>query len=148
VQRASRHGRALSIALLDLDHFKQVNDTNGHQIGDRVLAEVARRLTEAVRSGELIGRIGGEEFAWLMPEATPDGAYAASERIRDAIQDTPFGAAGTLTISIGVCSNDEARTAAELVDFADQALYWSKQGGRNNTHVYTAAAGRELSAQT
>jgi diguanylate cyclase (GGDEF)-like protein len=108
VERSARHGRALSVAVLDLDHFKQVNDTHGHQTGDRVLAEVARRLAGAVSSGELMGRIGGEEFAWLMPEATPGGAHAAAERVRASIQDTPFDAVGTLTLSVGVCSNQQA----------------------------------------
>jgi len=103
-----------------------------------VLAEVARRLAGAVRSGELMGRIGGEEFAWLMPEATPDGAHAAAERVRASIQDTPFDAVGTLTLSVGVCSNQQAATADELVGRADEALYWSKAGGRNMTSVYSA----------
>jgi len=137
VERSARHGRALSVAVLDLDHFKQVNDTHGHQTGDRVLVEVARRLAAAVRSGELMARIGGEEFAWLMPEATQDGAHAAAERVRHAIQGTPFDVAGTLTISVGVCSNEQARTGEQLVGFADQALYWSKQSGRNTTQIYT-----------
>jgi diguanylate cyclase (GGDEF)-like protein/PAS domain S-box-containing protein len=138
VERSTRHGRALSVAVLDLDHFKLVNDTHGHQTGDDVLAEVARRLGAAVRGGELMARIGGEEFAWLMPEATPEGARAAAERVREAIQDTPFAAAGTLTVSIGVCSNEHGQTADELVRRADEALYWSKAGGRNMTSIYTA----------
>jgi diguanylate cyclase (GGDEF)-like protein/PAS domain S-box-containing protein len=138
VERSTRHGRPLSVAVLDLDHFKLVNDTYGHQTGDDVLAEVARRLGGAVRGGELMARIGGEEFAWLMPEATPEGACAAAERVRATIQNTPFDAAGTLTVSIGVCSNEHAQTADELVGRADEALYWSKAGGRNMTSVYTA----------
>jgi diguanylate cyclase (GGDEF)-like protein/PAS domain S-box-containing protein len=138
VERATRHGRALGVAVLDLDHFKLVNDTHGHQTGDDVLAEVARRLAGAVRGGELVARIGGEEFAWLMPETTPEGARAAAERIRKAIQSTPFAAAGALTVSIGVCSNEQARSADELVRHADEALYWSKAGGRNMTSVYAA----------
>jgi diguanylate cyclase (GGDEF)-like protein/PAS domain S-box-containing protein len=144
VQRAARHRRALSVAVLDLDNFKQVNDTHGHQIGDQVLAEVARRLAGAVRSGELMARVGGEEFAWLMPEATHDTAYLAAERVRQAILHTPFTSAGTLTISIGVCSNNQAQTAEELVGFADQALYWSKQAGRNTTFIYTPETPRAL----
>jgi diguanylate cyclase (GGDEF)-like protein/PAS domain S-box-containing protein len=136
VERSARHGRALSVAVLDLDHFKQVNDTHGHQTGDNVLAEVARRLAAGVRVGELMARIGGEEFAWLMPEATPEGACAAAERVREAIRTIPFDVAGTLTVSIGVCSNQQARTADELVDRADQALYRSKAGGRNRTSLY------------
>jgi diguanylate cyclase (GGDEF)-like protein len=105
-----------------------------------VLVEVARRLGAAVRSGELMARIGGEEFAWLMPEATDDGAFAAAERVRQAIADIPFETAGNLTISVGVCSNQEARTGEELVGCADQALYWSKRSGRNTTLIYTHAA--------
>ena len=138
VERSARHGRPLSVAVLDLDHFKLVNDTHGHQTGDDVLAEVARRLAGAMRGGELMARIGGEEFAWLMPEATPEGACAAAERVREAIQSAPFEAAGTLTVSIGVCSNQQAETADELVGRADEALYWSKAGGRNMTSLYTA----------
>jgi diguanylate cyclase (GGDEF)-like protein/PAS domain S-box-containing protein len=138
VERSTRHGRPLSVAVLDLDHFKLVNDTHGHQTGDDVLAEVARRLARAVRGGELMARIGGEEFAWLMPEATLEGACAAAERVRATIQDTPFDAAGTLTVSIGVCSNEQAGTADTLVGRADEALYWSKAGGRNMTSAYTA----------
>jgi diguanylate cyclase (GGDEF)-like protein/PAS domain S-box-containing protein len=144
VERSVRHGRALSVAVLDLDHFKQVNDTHGHQTGDRVLVEVARRLAAAVRSGELMARIGGEEFAWLMPEATDDGAFAAAERVRRAIAETPFDTVGGLTISVGVCSNQQAQTGEELVDRADQALYWSKRGGRNTTLIYTHAARQML----
>lgn len=138
VERSARHGRALSVAILDLDHFKLVNDTHGHQTGDEVLAEVARRLAGAVRGGELMARIGGEEFAWLMPEATAEGAWVAAERVREAIQDAPFDATGPLTVSIGVCSNMQAETADELVGRADEALYWSKAGGRNMTSIYTA----------
>jgi diguanylate cyclase (GGDEF)-like protein/PAS domain S-box-containing protein len=141
VERSTRHGRALSVVVLDLDYFKLVNDTHGHRTGDDVLAEVARRLIGAVRVGELMARIGGEEFAWLMPEATSEGACAAAERVRAAIQHTPFDVAGTLTVSIGVCSNEQAHTAEELVGRADEALYWSKAGGRNMTSVYTADVG-------
>jgi diguanylate cyclase (GGDEF)-like protein/PAS domain S-box-containing protein len=138
VERASRHGRLLSVAVLDIDHFKLINDTHGHQTGDRVLSEVAARLANAVRSGELVARIGGEEFAWLMPEAAHADAQAAAERVRKVIQNTPFDTAGTLTMSIGVCSNERAHTTEELVGFADQALYRAKRSGRNTTFVYGA----------
>ena len=138
VERSSRHGRLLSVAVLDLDHFKQVNDTHGHLIGDRVLAEVATRLASAVRTGELIARIGGEEFAWLMPEAAPADAYSAAERVRQAIENTPFDTAGVLTMSIGVCSNEHAETTEELLGLADQALYRAKHGGRNLTFLFGA----------
>jgi diguanylate cyclase (GGDEF)-like protein/PAS domain S-box-containing protein len=138
VERSSRHGRLLSVAVLDLDHFKQVNDNHGHLIGDRVLAEVATRLANAVRTGELVGRIGGEEFAWLMPETAQADAYSAAERVRQAIKSTAFDTAGALTMSIGVCSNEHAETAEDLLGCADQALYRAKQGGRDLTFVYDA----------
>ena len=133
LQRASRHGRALSIGVFDLDHFEQINDNYGHQSGDRVLAEVARRLTSVARTGEVVARTGGEEFAWLMPETDRDGAYQAADRARRAIEAAPFEEVGTLTISAGVCSNEHTRTAQELFSAADEALYRAKQSGRNRT---------------
>ena len=140
VQRASRHGRALSLAILDLDHFKQVNDEHGHQTGDAVLAAVALRLAAVARSGELVARVGGEEFAWLMPETTQQGAYLAAERARRAIEVSPFEGAGAVTISAGVCSNQHAHTAQELLSAADQALYRAKRNGRNITFIYSQDA--------
>ena len=101
LERARRYGRDLSLVLIDLDHFKGVNDRGGHQTGDRVLTEVARRLSTQARSGELVARIGGEEFAWLLPETTDRGARAAAERIRVAIESEPFQGAGTVTASVG-----------------------------------------------
>lgn len=136
-ERAARHGRAISLALFDLDHFKHVNDTHGHQIGDEVLAAVALRLAALARAGEVVARIGGEEFAWLMPETTQDGAYLAAERARHAIEGAPFQVAGSLTISAGVCSNRYAHTAQELLGAADRALYGAKDNGRNTTFIYT-----------
>jgi diguanylate cyclase (GGDEF)-like protein len=83
-----------------------------------------------------------------MPEATRGGAYAAAERARRAIGLTPFDTAGTMTISVGVCSNAQAQTSEELVAFADRALYWSKSSGRNTTSIYTPEALRRLSGAT
>jgi diguanylate cyclase (GGDEF)-like protein len=137
VERASRHGRVLSLALFDLDHFKQINDTHGHQTGDTVLAEVAQRLAAVARTGEVVARIGGEEFAWLMPETTQEAAYLASERARRAIQKTPFQIAGPLTISAGVASNQHADSTDALFSAADRALYSAKHNGRNTTFIYT-----------
>jgi diguanylate cyclase (GGDEF)-like protein len=140
VERAARHGRALSLALFDLDHFKDVNDTHGHQTGDDVLVAVARRLAAIARTGELIARIGGEEFAWLMPETTQDGGYLAAERARHAIEAAPFEVAGALTISAGVSSNQHASTAHELLEAADRELYGAKHNGRSTTFIYTQDA--------
>lgn len=89
IARARRRLRPLSIALLDLDHFKPVNGRCGHQVGDLVLQETARRLAGIVRDGEYITRIGGEEFGWILPDASTSGAHAAAERARKAISSTP-----------------------------------------------------------
>ena len=136
-ERARRYGRDLSLGLLDLDHFKAVNDQHGHQTGDRVLAEVARRLAGQARNGELVARIGGEEFAWLMPETPQQAAYFAADRARRAIQSTPFETAGPLTVSVGVCSTEHGDDAEQLIRYADRALYWAKERGRNATVLYT-----------
>ncbi|MEJ7845594.1 MAG: PAS domain S-box protein [Acidimicrobiales bacterium] len=137
VERTGRYRRNLSVVMLDLDHFKQVNDLHGHQAGDRVLAEVARRLRAEARDGDLVARIGGEEFAWLMPETDQEGALAVAERARRAIHDGPFAEVGTVTVSAGVCASTCGPDAGELVRHADLALYRAKGGGRNRTVVCT-----------
>ena len=148
VGRAIRHRRGLALVLLDLDHFKEVNDTHGHQVGDTVLVEVARRLSGQVRGSELISRIGGEEFAWLLPEADGLDAWQAAERARRVIAESPFSGIGHVTLSGGVCDIHEAGGhAGDLFRFADGALYWAKLQGRNATYRYTPEVVAELSAQ-
>lgn len=147
-ERAQRHGRGLALVLMDLDHFKEVNDTFGHQVGDEVLVECARRLSAEVRGGEVVARIGGEEFAWLLPEVDGLDAWQAAERARRAITDVPFAHVGNLTLSAGVCDFAEAGgDASDLFRFADGALYWAKAQGRNATYRYTPEVVAELSAQ-
>jgi diguanylate cyclase (GGDEF)-like protein/PAS domain S-box-containing protein len=132
VARTERTQRPLALVLLDLDHFKQVNDTLGHPVGDKVLVEVAARLRDVTRAGEHLARVGGEEFAWLLPEADAAGAVAAAERAREAIRATPFALGGTLTISAGVCTLAEAGgESRELYRLADTALYRAKAAGRD-----------------
>ena len=137
VSRASRAGLPLSVAILDLDHFKAINDHNGHLVGDSVLRELGERLQDITRAGELVARVGGEEFAWIL---NVDGAeaLAAVERLRHAIAATPFQQVGTLTISVGVCDLTAAVDDTELYERADQALYAAKQQGRNRTHQYAS----------
>jgi len=142
VARAQRYQRDLSLALIDLDHFKAVNDLHGHPAGDRVLVGFAQLLNAHSREGELVARTGGEEFAWLMPETDHDAAHAAASRLREAFESTPFGNVGKVTISAGICSNTQAQTVEELLRFADQALYSAKQGGRNTSVIYTKDAPR------
>ena len=135
VERATRFGRPLSIVMLDLDHFKGVNDTHGHPFGDGVLREFARRLQDCLREVDTVARYGGEEFAVVLPETGSDGAAAVTARIVSAVRGKPFtvGAASqAVTVSAGVASfPDHGRTASEILRAADAALYVAKAAGRD-----------------
>ncbi|MBU2663885.1 GGDEF domain-containing protein [Actinoplanes bogorensis] len=136
--RHERSGDGLSVLLLDIDHFKLVNDTYGHDGGDRVLVEVARRLARAVREGDLVARYGGEEFAVLLPQSDPGEAYGVAERIRLSVADQPIpvgdGRHHRVTVSVGLASTSATDT---LIHDADQALYAAKRGGRDRVVVNT-----------
>jgi diguanylate cyclase (GGDEF)-like protein/putative nucleotidyltransferase with HDIG domain len=131
IAQARRHGRDLALVILDVDRFKRVNDTFGHQAGDAVLAEVARRLRVAARDSDVVARVGGEEFAWLMPEVGRLEAWAAADRGRAAISADVFPGVGRVTISAGVADLALARDGEELYRNADQALYLAKRYGRD-----------------
>ncbi len=131
VERAHRHGRELSLVILDLDHFKDINDAHGHAAGDLVLAHVAAELGRLARLGELVARVGGEEFAWLLPEADLAEATWAAERARRAIAGSPAPGGHRVTLSAGACSLDEDGDARDLYRRADAALYRAKADGRN-----------------
>ncbi|HWH13907.1 MAG TPA: diguanylate cyclase [Miltoncostaeaceae bacterium] len=145
--RAQRHGRPLSLAILDLDHFKRLNDVHGHQVGDAVLAEVARRLRDTSRAGEMVARVGGEEFGWIIPEAGVEDAREAVERGRRAVAAAPCADDIAVTISAGVADTDDAATPEELFRVADGALYLAKGAGRDMTRVYTPEVAPSLSAR-
>jgi diguanylate cyclase (GGDEF)-like protein len=130
-ERAHRHARPLSLVLIDIDHFKAVNDAHGHLTGDAVLVEVARRLRAAARAGDTLARIGGEEFAWILPESRRDDAGAVAERARRAVAAAPFPAVGRLTISAGVAELGRGMAPTDLVQAADAALYAAKRAGRD-----------------
>lgn len=125
-----RRGR-LSLVLLDLDHFKGVNDRYGHQEGDLVLVEVANRLRAVARQGDVMARIGGEEFAWLLPDADAPEALAAAERLLEAVRSRPVGSVPRLTVSAGVCESRPGDCASRLLEETDGALYAAKAGGRD-----------------
>ena len=132
---ATARGEALSIFFFDIDHFKGINDTHGHQAGDRVLAALARRAVAALRHGDTVGRYGGEEFLAILP-ATDAAAVAVAERLRRAVADAPFalpdGTACAVTVSVGVAtSGDGADNRAVLLHAADLALYRAKAAGRD-----------------
>lgn len=141
--RARRYASPVSVAVIDVDHFKEVNDTGGHEAGDEMLREVARCLTEATRAEDTLARVGGDEFAWILPETTGEEALAAVERARRTILGCGANAGAELpvTISAGVCDSAWSTEPAELVRFADRALYFSKEQGRNRVSLYGADTG-------
>ncbi|MEO6270449.1 MAG: GGDEF domain-containing protein [Lautropia sp.] len=134
-QRAQRYGDDLSVIMLDADFFKQVNDTHGHHIGDTVLVAIARTADSAVRSFDMVGRLGGEEFAIILTRTAIQDAIACAERIRAGVAALEFDtASGSLkvTASFGVAQySRKDRSFAELLQRADQALYRAKHNGRN-----------------
>jgi diguanylate cyclase (GGDEF)-like protein/PAS domain S-box-containing protein len=136
VERAHRYERSLTVAIIDIDHFKQFNDTYGHQTGDRVLAEVAAQLATEARTTDLVARIGGEEFAWIMPDTDERGGCAAADRARQAISSLHPSAAGSVTVSIGICSLADGLGRQELIHHADQALYAAKEAGRDRVALH------------
>ncbi len=136
VSRVGRHGRPASLLFLDLDHFKRVNDDHGHAVGDEVLAGFAQVLKRGCRRGDLAARIGGEEFAVLLPTTGRLPAALVAERIRRATQAHPLGRTvqAAVTVSVGVSSTEDPPGpvgAAELLVRADEALYRAKAEGRN-----------------
>jgi len=133
VSRAIRHGRALSLAIIDIDHFKRVNDRHGHLAGDAVLTDVAGQLSALARDGDTVARIGGEEFAWIMPETPSPVAFDVADRVRAAVAATNHGDTTDLTISVGIADLGDALTADGLYRRADTALFHAKGSGRNQT---------------
>ena len=121
--------------MIDLDHFKQVNDTYGHLNGDAVLAELASILTAGARESDVCARYGGEEFGIILHETTEQGARTLAERIRAKVAAATFPGGLKLTISIGVAATAEPALFTSLMERADQALYAAKQGGRNQVRV-------------
>jgi diguanylate cyclase (GGDEF)-like protein/PAS domain S-box-containing protein/putative nucleotidyltransferase with HDIG domain len=136
-ERSVRHGRDLALVVMDIDNFKQVNDTFGHPTGDRVLSEFARRLRACGRAGDVLARVGGEEFAWLLPETDAADAIAMAERCRRAIAAEHFDEVGPITASLGVCDDGDALGPGEMYQLADEALYAAKSSGRDRVVRHT-----------
>jgi two-component system cell cycle response regulator len=128
--RRSKH----PFTMLDLDHFKQVNDTHGHAAGDLVLRESVTRIRSVLREYDTVGRVGGEEFVVLVPDLSPDKAVAVFERIRLAVKEPPFDFDGVpiaVTVSQGMVTWDGKASVDELLMLADNALYTAKANGRD-----------------
>jgi two-component system, cell cycle response regulator len=131
---AARGGRPLSLAVLDLDRFKAVNDTYGHGCGDLVLREMVGRVLRRIRGSDLLARIGGEEFALLLPDTEHTQALLVAERVRLAIGESPFvfeGEAIIVTVSIGVAATTTGESGEALLKRADEHLYRAKRTGRD-----------------
>ena len=133
VERATRHGRQLSLVLIDIDGFKAINDAHGHPRGDVVLAEIARRLLGEMRNTDMVARVGGEEFTLLLPETSAASAFAVAERARHAVGRRPFDIVGKVTVSAGVSSLSDGGDAESMLRLADAALYRAKHAGRDTT---------------
>lgn len=141
-ERARRYKHHLSIIMLDIDLFKNVNDTYGHLIGDQVLRTIAERCRSVLRSSDKIGRYGGEEFVVILPETTIEMAEKTASRIRNVVSDRQIivdNAKISVTVSLGVSSMDTDWKLAleQVLEQADQALYRAKQSGRNRVHVWS-----------
>jgi two-component system cell cycle response regulator len=139
LSRFKRQSIPFGLVFLDIDYFKRVNDTYGHQVGDHVLRAVAKRIASSMRELDIPCRYGGEEFALILPGLTATEAYAAAERVRKLIETIPpaeLKGPERITVSLGVCSTHivddrQSVTAMQLIDWADQALYEAKHKGRN-----------------
>jgi diguanylate cyclase (GGDEF)-like protein len=143
-KRASRSGRPLSLLFLDLDGFKQVNDTHGHQAGSRTLAEAAGVIRGCARETDVVARFGGDEFSLILPDTSQDGAVSVARRIRERLRAacylTSEGLSIRLTASIGVATlPDVAASAEELLKAADTAMYRVKASGKDGIYIATAS---------
>ena len=137
LNRADRHDGNFSLVFLDVDHFKQYNDINGHQQGDKLLRKLAQILAKSIRKPDVLARYGGEEFVIILPETSKTNACRYGEKIRERVEKFPFAGkeklpGGNLTISIGIATfPEDGRDRYSLIEYADQALYQAKNSGRN-----------------
>lgn len=140
-----------ALILADIDHFKKINDTYGHPVGDKILASVASLIRANVRKDIFVARAGGEEFALVIEGNTEEEAMTIAERIRIALENTPFKNSrtgvnyGPITISLGLCMASEAEGPGELYSKADIALYCAKNGGRNRTMAFEEGMKKDFS---
>jgi two-component system cell cycle response regulator len=138
LQNAQEQGEPLCVVMADLDHFKEINDTHGHLVGDQVLHDVATRMVTGARSSDIVGRYGGEEFLIIFERATLDVARDLAERIRIRVLADPFIEDAEklyITLSLGVAQAREEESADDLIQRADQALYEAKAAGRNRVRT-------------
>ncbi len=143
---ATRHGAPLSVAMIDVDNFKEINDRHGHDRGDAVLGFVAACMSRVVRASDTVGRLGGDEFMWILPDTSSSDAVKAVERARELIAQGG-NKLDVATTSVGICDTLSTADRAELVRCADVALYASKASGRNQVTLYDADVAESLDAE-
>jgi diguanylate cyclase (GGDEF)-like protein/PAS domain S-box-containing protein len=131
VESVKRHSKHLSIIMIDIDHFKSVNDTYGHQVGDDILTQMAKLILDNTRQSDIQGRYGGEEFIIICPHTALESALLVAEKIRIAVENFQFDVVGNKTISLGVATFEANDDVASLIKKADDALYKAKNSGRN-----------------
>ncbi len=132
-----RYGRVFSVIMIDIDYFKSVNDTFGHQVGDSVLKEFAKILKENIRNTDFIGRWGGEEFLIVCPETSEENATTLALNLRKQIEETLFEKVGHKTMSVGVAQIKEEMDLDTLINNADNAMYFAKENGRNRVVTFS-----------
>jgi len=138
LHRAERYNNILSIVMADLDRFKSINDTYGHDAGDRVLKAIGNFLQQNIRDVDVVARYGGEEFVIMIPEAAKDAAYSLSERLRKQLSELKFENFPPITISLGIATYPyDGKTSEDLIKKADAAMYAAKRAGRNQVIKYT-----------
>jgi len=135
ISRSIRYKTSLSLVLYDVDNFKAVNDTQGHQFGDKVLIQLSQLVLSLLRNTDLLARWGGEEFVILIPGSDGEMAFQAAEKLRNAIEQIEFDEIGTVTCSFGVAQYEDGDTAEALISRADDALYRAKLNGRNQVEL-------------
>jgi diguanylate cyclase (GGDEF)-like protein len=137
--RAERYNNILSIVMADLDGFKNINDTYGHDAGDRVLSAIGKFFQQNIRDVDVVARYGGEEFVIMIPEAAQDAAYILSERLRKQLAELKLENMPPITISLGIATfPSDGRELEDLIKKADSAMYAAKRAGRNKVVKYTA----------
>lgn len=131
LERCERNGNSFSLILLDIDHFKYVNDTFGHQVGDIFLAEICALIKNNIRKVDIFGRWGGEEFLIISPDSSDEMPHTRAERIRQIIEGHTFSKVGNRTASFGVTAYQNDDTMDSMLQRVDNAMYTAKQSGRN-----------------
>lgn len=145
-RRSRRHRHALSVGMVDIDFFKQINDAHGHAYGDKVLQKVSQALKHTIRNEDVLGRYGGEEFLLILPHTDAGGAEVIANRLRDSVRETRFSVLeAPVTVSIGLATfpNHEDHDSDQLIRKADVALYQAKAAGRNCVRMYLPKSGSQ-----